>query len=36
VLGAPNGLELSRPASPELVSREMTDRGLARSAPASC
>src|SRR3990172_619196 len=35
-LVAPNGPELSRLASPGLVSHEMGDRGLARSAPASC
>ena len=32
----PNGLELSRLASPRLVSHEMADRGLAGSAPSSC
>ena len=32
----PNGVELSRLASPKLLSHEDLDRGLARSAPASC
>ena len=33
---APNGLELSRLASPGLVSHEIQGSGLAGSAPASC
>jgi len=32
----PNGLELSRLASPGLVSHETANPGLARSAPSSC
>jgi len=32
----PSGLELSRLASPRLVSHEILGPGLARSAPASC
>jgi hypothetical protein len=34
--GAPNGIELSRLASPRIHSNARVDAGLARSAPASC
>jgi hypothetical protein len=33
---APNGIELSRLASPRILSSANPDTGLARSAPASC
>jgi hypothetical protein len=32
----PNGLELSRLASPRILSNAKPNTGLARSAPASC